>query len=601
MTGDAAIAGLGMTNLGRVFGSSPRRLAAAAVRLAAADAGMAVSDLDGLLICPGITGGLDLGLAGQLGMRDLALLAVVNSFGASAATAVQVAAQAVTCGAARAVACVFADTPLREGQPAGSAFGRGGEPAAAGPPERHGLAGLAAGYGFSSVTVYYALAARRHMERFGTTSEQFGAIAVAQRQWARGNPYAQYRQPITLADHQRSRWVAEPLHLLDCSLVSNGAIAVIVTSAQAAADGPRPPVHVWGWGQGHPGQPMARDSEFGLVTGAVQAGRAAMARAGVQPADVTMCQIYDCYTYTVLVTLEDYGFCAKGEGGPFAASGALAPGGSLPVNTGGGQLSAYYMWGFTPLSEAIIQARGDGGERQSAATDVILVSGNGGILSHHGTLIVSPHPRDGAGAGAGLARRGAAGRRASAVAGSAEGGVAGEPEEGGPGDAASGPPSGLTSGLTSGLRTGASLTGGLTLAGPDQLGVVRPDARSAPFFAAAAEDVLAIRHCDECGTWLAPAASDCTGCSRDGEPGWAPASGRGTLVSWSVVHPRHGGPVAVPAMVELDEGPWLSAGLVLAGQEELTSLRAGQPVGARFIHPDDGASYPVFGPLVSPG
>ena len=93
-----------------------------------------------------------------------------------------------------------------------------------------------------------------------------------------------------------------------------------------------------------------------------------MGRAGIGPGDITMCQIYDCYTYTVLVTLEDYGFCAKGEGGPFAASGALAPGGSLPVNTGGGQLSAYYMWGFTPLSEAIIQARGDGGDRQSAAT-----------------------------------------------------------------------------------------------------------------------------------------------------------------------------------------------------------------------------------------
>ncbi len=213
MTGDAAIAGLGMTSLGRVFGSSPRRLAASAVRLAAADAGMSVTDLDGLLICPGITGGLDVGLAGQLGLRDLALLAVVNSFGASAATAVQVAAQAVASGAARAVACVFADTPLREGRPAGSAFGRGGEAGAA-PPERHGLAGLAAGYGFSSVTVYYALAARRHMERFGTTSEQFGAIAVAQRRWAAGNPAAQYREQITLAGHQASRWVAEPLHLL---------------------------------------------------------------------------------------------------------------------------------------------------------------------------------------------------------------------------------------------------------------------------------------------------------------------------------------------------------------------------------------------------
>src|SRR5262245_20239397 len=162
---DAAITGLGMTSLGRVYGSSPRRLAASAVRLAAADAGMTLSDLDGLLICPGITGGLDVGLASQLGLHDLALLAVVNSFGASAATAVQIAAQAVASRAARVVACVFADPPLREGLPAGSAFGRGADTHAAGPPERNGLHGLTAGYGFNSVTGYYALAARRHMER----------------------------------------------------------------------------------------------------------------------------------------------------------------------------------------------------------------------------------------------------------------------------------------------------------------------------------------------------------------------------------------------------------------------------------------------------
>src|SRR5215470_9543267 len=357
--GGAVISGLGMTSLGRIYRSSPRRLAASAVRLAAADAGIALSDIDGLLICPGITGGLDVGLAGVLGLRDLGLLAVINNFGASAVMAVQVAAQAVSAGSARAVACVFADTPLRDGVPAGSAFGRmNGQPGAEGPPERVGLGGLAAGYGFRSVTVYYALAARRHMERFGTTSEQFGAIAVAQRQWAAGNPHAQYRDPITVADHQQSRWVAEPLHLLDCSLVSNGAIAVIVTSASAAARAARPPVHIWGWGQSHPGLSMATGSQFGLATGAAQAGRAAMSMAGIGPDDIAMCQIYDCYTYTVLVTLEDYGFCAKGEGGAFAASGALAPGGSLPVNTGGGQLSAYYMWGFTPLSEAVIQARG---------------------------------------------------------------------------------------------------------------------------------------------------------------------------------------------------------------------------------------------------
>jgi len=569
--GGAVISGLGMTSLGRVYGSSPRRLAASAVRLAAADAGLTLGDIDGLLICPGVTGGLDVGLAGVLGLRDLALLAVVNSFGASAATAVQVAAQAVASGAARAVACVFADTPLREGTPAGSAFGsHDSASGATGPPERIGLAGLAAGYGFRSVNVYYALAARRHMERFGTTSEQLGSIAVAQRQWAAGNPAAQYTEPITVADHQRSRLVAEPLHLLDCSLVSNGAIAVIVTSGAAAEAGPQPPVHIWGWGQGHPGHAMMRGSDFGLVTGAVQAGKTAMDMAGIGAADITMCQIYDCYTYTVLVTLEDYGFCAKGEGGAFAASGALGPGGSLPVNTGGGQLSSYYMWGFTPLSEAVIQARGHGGARQSTANDLILVSGNGGILAYHGTLVLSPHPRGSAAAGSTAAQPA---KPAAAKPAPAEPAAA-EPAER---DRPQGQPQQLT------------------LAGPADFGVVRADPRSALFFDSAARDELMLRRCQRCERWLAPTASGCTECGEDADQlAWAAASGRGTLVSWSVVHPRREGPVAVPALVELTEGPWLATGLRLSGPEQLAALRSGQSVEAEFVHPDEGASYPLF-------
>ena len=422
------------------------------------------------------------------------------------------------------------------------------------------------------------------MEKFGTTSEQFGAIAVAQRQWAAGNPLAQYRDPVSLAEHQRSRWVAEPLHLLDCSLVSNGAIAVIVTSAPRAARGPRPPVHVWGWGQGHPGQPMASGSDFGLVTGAVQAGRAAMSMAGIGPADVTMGQIYDCYTYTVLVTLEDYGFCAKGDGGPFAASGALGPGGSLPVNTGGGQLSSYYMWGFTPLSEAIIQARGDGGDRQAPATDVILVSGNGGILAHHGTLILSPHQARTSPGALAHARAAEPGRDGTG------GPAAGRPQPAGP------------DGSDTSRRPAMPEDRGTApaVAGPDDFGVVRADPRSAPFFEAADRGELMIRRCDRCGRWLAPAASGCPPCGEDTEPSWAVVSGLGTLVSWSVVHPRRGGPVAVPALVELAEGPWLATGLRLADAAELAELHAGQPVAAEFVRPADGASYPVFCPVRTP-
>jgi acetyl-CoA acetyltransferase len=386
-TSGAAIAGLGMTELGKVYGRAPRRLAADAVRAATADAGLAPSDLDGLIVSHGMSGSPGIELAGALGLRDLRLLTRLDSYGATAVGMVAHAAAAIESGAASAVACVFADAPLRPERSAGAAYHRDAD-------EWHGLGGLRAALGFRSVNAYYALAARRHMERYGTTSEQLGAIAVATRAWAAGNPRAQLREPISLRDHQESRWVVEPLHLLDCCLVSNGGVAVVVTSAARARDLARPPVHVWGWGQGHPGHRLERGSDFGLTTGAALSGRAAMRMAGVTPADVGSAQLYDCYTFTVLVTLEDYGFCAKGEGGPYAASGALGPGGALPVNTGGGQLSGYYLWGMTPLSEAVIQARGDGGARQAPRNDVVLVSGNGGILDHHATLVLSPHPKE---------------------------------------------------------------------------------------------------------------------------------------------------------------------------------------------------------------
>ena len=382
-----AIVGLGMTELGRVYGRSPRRLAADAVRRAVADAGLTLGDVDGLLVSHGLGGSPGIELAGTLGLRDLRLLSQVNAFGATAGAMVAHAATAVMTGTATVVACVFADAPLKPEKSAGSAYGRDAR-------EWYGFGGMTAALGLRSVNSHYALAARRHMLRYGTTSEQLGAIAVSTRQWASRNPLAQMRDPITLADHQASRWVSEPLRLLDCCLVSNGAIAVVVTGADRARDLARPPVHLWGWGQGHPGHRKERDSDWGLTTGAAASGATAMKMAGITPSDVTVCELYDCYTYTVLVSLEDYGFCAKGEGGAFAESGALGPGGSLPTNTGGGQLSAYYMWGMTPLSEAVIQARGDGGERQVAANDVILVSGNGGILDHHSTLIVSPHEKE---------------------------------------------------------------------------------------------------------------------------------------------------------------------------------------------------------------
>jgi acetyl-CoA acetyltransferase len=375
------IAGLGMTELGKVYGPTPAQFAASAVRLAAADAGLALTEIDGLLTSSGMSGGISVDLQRDLGLTDLRLLSHVQAYGSTAGAMVQFASLAVQSGMASVVACVFADSPLKPDRGAGAAYGTRRAPS--------GWWGLLGASGVIGANPMYALAARRHMERYGTTSEQFGHIAVAQRAWAALNPAAQLCEPMTLADHQASRWIVEPFHLLDCCLVSNGGVAVIVTSAERAAALARPPVHVLGWAQAHPGHAQRRHPDFGLVSGAASAGPAALAMAGVRLADVDVAELYDCYTFTVLLTLEDYGFCAKGDGGPFVASGVLGPDGKLRLNTGGGQLSGYYMWGMTPLSEAIIQARGQGGARQADQHDIVLVSGNGGVLDHHSTLVLA--------------------------------------------------------------------------------------------------------------------------------------------------------------------------------------------------------------------
>lgn len=366
--------------MGKVYGPTAADFAVEAVCRAVDDAGLVLSDLDGLLTNAGITGGVGLAIRKELGLGELRIASEVQSYGASAGAMVSYAAMAVGAGMAETVACVFADAPLRPGSSTGAAYAMGGQ--------LSGLGGVAAAAGLRGANPLYALAARRHMELFGTTSEQFGAVAVAQRAWAAQNPLAQMREPLTLADHQASRWIAEPLHLLDCCLVSNGGIAVVVTSAERAADLRQPPVHILGFAQSHPHYGEDRHSQFGIVSGAATSGPAALAMAGVSLSDVDVVELYDCYTYTVVVSLEDYGFCPKGDGGPFAASGALGPGGSLAVNTGGGQLSGYYMWGMTPVSEGVIQARGQGGDRQVARHDVVLVSGNGGVLDHHATLVL---------------------------------------------------------------------------------------------------------------------------------------------------------------------------------------------------------------------
>ncbi|HET8845332.1 MAG TPA: thiolase family protein, partial [Ktedonobacteraceae bacterium] len=342
--GKCAIAGLGVTPMGKIYGRTATDFALEAVELALQDAGLQKSDVDGLLINANLSREMNPQLQDALGLENLSLLNVMNAYGSTAGTMIQYASMAIENGLANVVVLIYADDPLKPSKSAGAAYGGSASAQA-------GMRGLPAAYGYYGANLGYAMAARRHMHLFGTTSEQLGTIAISQRNWALMNPWAQMRKPLTMEEYLNSRYIAEPLHLFDCCLVSNGGVAVIITSAERASSLQQPPVYILGLGQASPGGFGRADREPGIYTGAKQSGEAALRMAGIELKDIDICEIYDCYTYTVLVTLEDYGFCAKGEGGAFVEDGKLGPGGSLPTNTGGGELSAYYMWGFTPLSE----------------------------------------------------------------------------------------------------------------------------------------------------------------------------------------------------------------------------------------------------------
>jgi acetyl-CoA acetyltransferase len=204
------------------------------------------------------------------------------------------------------------------------------------------------------------------------------------------NPAAQKRDLISVADVMASRLIADPLHLLDCSLVSDGGSAVVMTSAERAKDLAHHPVYLLGVGEGHTHEHIMEAQDL-TTSSAVLAGKRAYEMAGVSAADMDFAQLYDCFTPTVLVELEDLGFCAKGEGGAFAASGALRPGGSLPVNTHGGLLSHCHPGNpgsMFALTESIWQLRRSAGERQVRNAQLGLVHAQGGIMSSHTALIL---------------------------------------------------------------------------------------------------------------------------------------------------------------------------------------------------------------------
>jgi len=234
----------------------------------------------------------------------------------------------------------------------------------------------------------YALAASRHMHEFGTTREQLAEVAVAARQWALLNPNAWEKEPLTIEQVLGSRMVSWPLTVRDCCLVLDGGGAMVLTSAERARTLRKPPVRVLGIGQALGHSSISSMPDF-TTTAARESGRDAFAEAGLAPSDVRVLSLYDAFTITPVLFLEDLGFCAKGEGGAFVQGGAIAPGGRLAVNTNGGGLSYCHpgMYGLLGMIEAVRQVRGECGARQVENCDIALAHGNGGVLSSQCTVL----------------------------------------------------------------------------------------------------------------------------------------------------------------------------------------------------------------------
>jgi len=378
------ITGLGISEFSRTADRAIGEIAVEAALLAIEDAELVRGDIDGLIVAHSSVGTcepLGLSLQAQLGLGDLQLLQDVHAEGSSAMQMLHNAALYTSMGMVRHVLCVWADAPLTPGQSSGTTFNV---------TVPHGnLEGWEAAHGLFGAASAYALCARRHMARYGTTTDHLGAVAVTARTWATGNPRAIMRTPLTLDEHRASPLIADPFRRLDCSFPVNGGAAFLVSADTAAVGSSNGRVRIAGLGQGHRSNYHYAGAEPEVETAAGIAAAQALRMADVVLGDIDICELYDCFTYTTIVLLEDLGFCEKGAGGDFVREGNIAPGGSIPTNTGGGQLSGHYLQGMTPLCEAIIQLRGDGGDRQVPDAEVALVHGHGGILNFHACAVLT--------------------------------------------------------------------------------------------------------------------------------------------------------------------------------------------------------------------
>jgi acetyl-CoA acetyltransferase len=367
----AAIVGVGWTEYSKWSGVSTLTLALRAISAALEDAGLTQQDVDGVA-CHRVGDSVQSVIVAQsLGINDMRYHLDLFGGGSTSASVIASAAMAVATGMAECVVCWRAVNARSE-------FRMGGTGRAA--PDTVEFQ-YQTPYGFATPPQQFAMAARAYRDTYGLVDEDFGRVAITQREHALLNPRAMMRKPLTMDDYLNSRWIVEPFRLFDCCLETDAAVALVVTTAERARDLRRAPVLISGatFGSGHNLYSNGR-GDLTTTAAAAMAPRL-FSMAGVGPDDIDVAEIYDAFTFLVPLQLEDYGFCGKGEGPAFMADGATALGGRMPVNTHGGHLSEGYVHGLNHMAEAVSQLRGDCGERQVPGAEVALSTGQCGFVA----------------------------------------------------------------------------------------------------------------------------------------------------------------------------------------------------------------------------
>lgn len=360
----AKIAGIGATEFSKNSGRSELRLAAEASRAAIMDAGLTAADVDGMATFT-MDANQETALARELGIPELKFFSRINFGGGAACAIVQQAAMAINAGVATAVLCYRAFN-----ERSGHRFGQVSRMAAVDPDNAWTYP-----MGLGTPAADVAMFARRYMHEYGATSEDFGRVAVLDRKHAATNPNAWfYQRPITLADHQESRWIAEPLRLLDCCQETDGAVALVVTAGEgpgmikAAAQGSAAGQHTM---TSYYRDRITELPEMGVVA------RQLWEQSGLTQGDIDVAVLYDHFTPMVLIQLEELGFCPRGEAKDFIAEGNLELNGSLPMNPNGGQLGEAYVHGMNGIAEAVRQLRGTAINQVQEVNNVLVTAGTG--------------------------------------------------------------------------------------------------------------------------------------------------------------------------------------------------------------------------------